>query len=155
MRERRRLSDRKSIHDSTGYWVARLSRAIALEFEKHLDELGLTRTAYVVLGAIHYDRRTTPAELASFIGIHGAAITRHLDRIEERGYVVRRRSTSDRRSIRLELTPQGVRAVHRGRRGSDATNERFRAGLTQTEIDQFRSTILKMLANADEAPADL
>jgi DNA-binding MarR family transcriptional regulator len=149
------LSDGKSIHDSTGYWVARLSRAIAMEFEKHLDELGLTRTAYSVLGAIHYDRKTTPAELASFIGIHGAAITRHLDRIEERGYVVRRRSTSDRRSIRLELTPEGVRAAQRGRRGSDATNERFRSGLSQTEIDQFRSTIRKMLANANEAPADL
>jgi DNA-binding MarR family transcriptional regulator len=115
----------------------------------------LTRTAYVVLGAIHYDRKTTPAELASFIGIHGAAITRHLDRIEKLGFVERHRSEVDRRSIHLELTPDGIDAVRRGRRGSNTANERFTAGLAEAEIDQFRSTLRKMMANADEAPAEL
>lgn len=124
------------------------------DFEKRLQSIGMTRGAYAVLSAIHHDQRLTPRELARFLGVHGAAITRHLDRIEEQGLIQRTPNADDRRSIGVSLTPQGIKVVRQGRTGSKATNKKFTASLAASDIEHLQSMIRTMLANADEAVAD-
>ena len=144
-----------SIHSSTGYWVTRLAKAMECDFEKRLEVHGVTRATCAVLSAIFHDKRTTPATLASLIGINGAAITRHLDRIEEQGLVVRERSATDRRSVNLKLTPKGLRLIPKIVADSKATNDKFLAGFTPSEIDDIKLMIRKMLSNGDGVPGDL
>jgi DNA-binding MarR family transcriptional regulator len=125
------------------------------EFEKRLQAIGITRGAYAALSAIHHDNKTTPAELADFLRVDGAAVTRHLDRIEKLGLVQRTPSAADRRSIDISLTREGVRTVRRGRVYSEETNRKFTECLSAAEVDRFRSTIQKMLANASPSVADI
>lgn len=125
------------------------------DFEKRLQAIGITRSAYAVLSAIHHDKKATPAEIASFLGIDGAAVTRHLDRIEKQGLIQRTPSATDRRSIDISLTREGTRTVRRGRADSEATNKKFTECLTAAEVDQFQSTIQTMLADASQAVADI
>ena len=99
----------RSIHSSTGYWVTRLARAMECDFENRLNVHGVSRATCAILIAITNDKKTTPASLASFIGIDAAAITRHLDRLEKQGLLVRERSTTDRRVVNLKLTRKGSR----------------------------------------------
>ena len=141
-----------SIYSSTGFWVTRLARAIEADFEKRLKAYGMTRAAWAVLSAIFHDKKTTPAALASFIGIDGAAITRHLDRIEKQGLIVRDHSLSDRRSINIKVTKMGERLAPKIADESKATNEKFLAGMNSSEMDQFVAMARKMLANADAVP---
>ncbi len=145
----------KSIRRSTGYWVTRLARSMERDFDNRLKPLGITRGAYALLSAVHHDELITPAELAAHLGLDGAAITRYLDRVEELGLLERKPNATDRRSIHLELTADGRRAVARGLSASRATNEKFTAGLEGAEIDCFQIAIRRMLENSDVTIAGL
>ena len=125
------------------------------DFEIRLEPLGVTRGAFAVLSAIYNENKTKPAELAAFLGIDGAAVTRHLDRIERRGLIERKPSTTDRRSTDLKLTTEGRWAVRQGHASSTATNEKFTTGLTETEVNRFESVIRTMLAESDAAISEI
>ena len=149
------MIDHKSIQDSTGYWVTRLARSMEQDFAKRLQPMEITRAAYAVLSAIHHDKKATPAELANYLGVDGAAVTRHLDRIEKQGLIQRNPSATDRRSIDIGLTEEGIRVVRQGRADSKTTNEKFTAGLTAAEVDHLQSTIRAMLANVEQTVSDI
>ena len=145
----------RSIHSSTGYWVTRLARAMECDFEKRLNVHAVSRAACAILSAIVNDGKTTPASLATFIGIDGAAVTRHLDRLEEQGLLVRERSTTDRRVVNLKLTRKGSRLVPKLVADSKATNTKCLAGLTSAEKKALQEIIQKMLGNSDLVPGDI
>ena len=153
--EARIARENRSVHSSTGYWVTRLARAMECDFENRLNVHGVSRAACAILSAITNDGRNTPAALASFIGIDGAAITRHLDRLEKQGLLVRERSTTDRRSVNLKLTRKGSRLVPKLVADSKATNAKFLAGLTSAEKKALQEIIQQMLANSDLVPGDI
>ena len=144
-----------SLQASLGYWATRLARAMETDFEERLVEYGVTRTSWAVLSAIVHHDKSTPMELAAFIGIDSAAITRHLDRIVKQGLIARRRSTKDRRSINLTLTAKGADLVPKIAAASKATNDKFLVGLTQAEARNLQKIIQKMLSNTDVLPSDL
>ena len=116
--------------------------------------MGITRGAYAVLSAVHHDKKTRPAEITTFLGLDGAAVTRYLDRVEQLGLIDRKQDANDRRSTVIKLTADGRRVVEHGLKGSKATNEKFTAGLTSDEIDCFQTAIQAMLAKSDIAVAD-
>ena len=140
------------LHASTGYWVTLLARTMESYFEKRLKAHGVTRAKWVVLSAIHHGAAETPGAIATFIGVDCAAITRHLDRLEKQGLLVRKPSATDRRSIMLKLTTKGKRLIPKITKHSKKTNKKFLMGLTSTEIDAVRAIILKMLANSEAPP---
>ena len=144
-----------SLQSSTGYWVTRLARAIEADFEARLEEYSVTRASWAVLSAIKHHDVTTPAALASFIGIDRAAITRHLDRIENQGLIIRDRSSSDGRSVDLKLTPKGERLVPELTAKSKAANAKFAASLTKDEHDTIQALLQRMLANSDVVVPDI
>lgn len=125
------------------------------DFVKRLQSLEITRSAYAILSAIHHDNKTTPAELASYLGLDGAAVSRQLDRLESQGLIRRIPSATDRRSVDIGLTGKGIRVVRRGLADSLATNAKFTAGLSAAEIDHLQSTIRAMLTNAEESVTDI
>jgi DNA-binding MarR family transcriptional regulator len=49
----------------------------------------------------------TAGELSQAIGLSTAATTTLLDRLEEKGYIERRRDSTDRRKVVVALTPHG------------------------------------------------
>lgn len=147
--------DDYSIMSSTGYWVTLLAKSIDHDLEERLKVHGVTRATWAVLSAIFHHKKTTPAALASFIGIDGAAITRHLDRIETQELILRERSVVDRRSVNLKLTRKGLRLVPKLVADSKATNRKFQAGFTSTEIKGIQRTIRKLLSNGDVVPLDI
>ena len=63
------------------------------------------------LGFIAERGTPTPRELADHLGVTTGAVTSMLDRIERAGLANRTPHSSDRRSIRLELTDRGREAV--------------------------------------------
>ena len=138
-----------SVESSTGFWVTRLARAMECDFENRLEAHGVTRATCAILSAISHDKKKTPAALASFVGIDGAAITRHLDRCEKQGLVVREHSTKDRRSVNLKLTRKGSRLVPKLVAASKATNAKFLDGLSRPEREGLQRIIRKMLSNGD------
>ena len=148
-------STTRSIHQSLGYWTSLAGRTMESEFNERLARFGITRVAWAVLGAIYYDEKSTPSELAKFLSIDRAAITRLLDKLETQNLMTRHRTGEDRRSVSLRLTAKGEALSVDLARESEAVNAQFAAGLTPEDIDQYIVTVRKMLANGKKAVTDL
>lgn len=140
-----------AIHQSLGYWSSLIARSMEAEFNKRLSSYEVTRLRWAVLGAITYDGMTTPSELADFLRIDRAAITRLLDKLDDQGLVARTRRDSDRRSVTLHVTPKGKALSAELLQLSNSVNELFASGLSPKEAEQYIATIRKMLANGEKS----
>lgn len=87
--------------------IRRLIRATDLH-SKHLNKTsGLTSPQLLVMQAIRDRDEVTIGEIARSVSLSQATVTTIVSRLEGRGYVLRVRSTVDRRKVFVGLTPQG------------------------------------------------
>lgn len=77
----------------------------------------------------------TPSELAADMMMSPPAMTNRLDRLEQRGLIERIADPTDRRSIRIRLTADGLALIDRVVETHVATEERAIAALSQDERD--------------------
>jgi len=87
--------------------MALLGKAIREAFSDLLAEHGCTIPTLAVLAEAHRTPGLSQVQLAARVGIEGPTIARHLDRLSNEGLVERRRDPSDRRIVRVVLTPLG------------------------------------------------
>lgn len=91
--------------------IGRLTRCVLLlqqAGDAPLREYGLTRPEFDVLAALRrLDRELTPGQIAKETFASGAAVTKRLRALEERGLVSRRPDDRDRRVSHLALTDEG------------------------------------------------
>ena len=77
-------------------------------------------------------------------------MTRMLDRLEQKGFLVRQRSEGDRRQVQLKLTEQGQQLADRlPHIGADAMNELARA-VTPDELKTLEYILKKILLAAGD-----
>src|SRR5258707_4308733 len=65
---------------------------------------GLTRSQWLVINRLHRRPGATQSELAEMLEVEKATAGRMVDRMEKKGWVVRRADAADRRGKRLFLT---------------------------------------------------
>ncbi|MGW8884865.1 MarR family winged helix-turn-helix transcriptional regulator [Streptomyces sp. NPDC055749] len=91
--------------------IGRINRCAALLQQAEdapLRSAGLTRAEFDLLGAVRRtDRELTPGELARETFSSGAAVTKRLRALQERGLVDRRSDDRDRRVAHVRLTEEG------------------------------------------------
>jgi DNA-binding MarR family transcriptional regulator len=75
------------------------------------ERSGSVLTAHQASILDHLDERepVNVGELAEHMGVTAGTMSVHLDRLERRGFVSRRRSEADGRQVELRLTADGVR----------------------------------------------
>ena len=78
-----------------------LERKVADIFEKKL-EISLTR--FQIIKYLYEVEVATPKQIAQILKIDAAAITRHLKKLEEGGYVRKRRNEDNNREVLVEIT---------------------------------------------------
>ena len=84
------------------------TNAITRAYRPLLRELGITYPQYLTLMALWQHGDATVGELARRLDLPAHALTPLLQRLEQAGLVLRRRSALDTRVVRVELTPDGV-----------------------------------------------
>ncbi|MEV5678237.1 MarR family winged helix-turn-helix transcriptional regulator [Streptomyces sp. NPDC055082] len=97
--------------------IGRINRCAALLQQAEdapLRAAGLTRAEFDLLGAVRRnDRELTPGELARETFSSGAAVTKRLRALQERGLIDRRGDDRDRRVAHVRLTEEGLGLVDR------------------------------------------
>lgn len=86
----------KLLHD-----IKILERKVADIFEKKL-EISLTR--FQTIKYLYEVEIATPKQISQILKIDAAAITRHLKKLEEGGYVRKRRNEDNNREVLVEIT---------------------------------------------------
>lgn len=95
-----------------GKRIVFVGKALRAHFEASLATAGSSLATWAVLSQVAAMPGMSQTQLADCVGIEGATLVRHLDRMCAEGLVERRRDERDRRVTRIVLTPSG-RTRHR------------------------------------------
>ncbi|MQF87920.1 MAG: MarR family transcriptional regulator [SAR202 cluster bacterium] len=94
--------------DHLGYWVGTLGSAMRKGLEDELAPMGVRPGQWGILEAALSCNADTLTALARIIPVDAAAISRQLDKLQQRRLVRRRLLRSDHRMVRIELTAPGL-----------------------------------------------
>lgn len=92
--------------------LTRAARAVTSQVEAVLRPDGLTLDQWLVLEALAEERGLAMAELATRTSVTGPTLTRVVDRLVTTAAVYREVDASDRRRVRVYLSPRG-RTLHK------------------------------------------
>jgi MarR family transcriptional regulator, organic hydroperoxide resistance regulator len=90
-----------------GYKIKLVSQLMYRDFLEKLEPHGLTPFHYLVLCCLWEEDGLPTSSIAEKLKQVGAMLTGVIDRMEERSLVYRERDPSDRRVVRIWLTPEG------------------------------------------------
>lgn len=123
------------------------AKTVGAAFNAALAAEGGSAPTWLILNALKHGRWTAQLDLARSLRIEGPTLTRHLDNLEQSGFVVRKQSDADRRAVRVELTRAGEEAYERMLTAVIAFNRRLQAGIGQEELRRFESLLDRLAAN--------
>jgi len=86
-------------------------------------------------------------ELAEVVGVREATLTHHLNAMEARGLITRRRDEVNRRIHVVELTEAGEAAFLRLREAAVGFDRRLRTGISDEEVAAFDALLDRFTSN--------
>ena len=98
---------------TVGFLIGDVARMMRSAFDRRVRRIGLTRAQWQVLAILHRRPGLSQSELAEMLEVERATAGRLIDRLEQKGWVRRRRDPADRRTYRLHLTVE-AEAVQAG-----------------------------------------
>lgn len=128
--------------------LSRLSLLTGAEMRKTFAAHGLDAASFDVLATLRRSdppHSLTPTELMHSAMVTSGAITQRLDRLEERGLVIRTRSESDGRGIQVALTDTGRTLIDAALPDHVITEERLLAPLSPTQRARLAATLRTLL----------
>jgi DNA-binding MarR family transcriptional regulator len=93
--------------------LKRVEREIELGLQPLLDEFGLSIEQWRIMSALHEEPGQPMSLLAESAVLPAASLTRHVDKLVERGLVLRRVHPDDKRRIVTALSPVGATVADR------------------------------------------
>jgi DNA-binding MarR family transcriptional regulator len=131
-----------------GAFIGRARRTIVEAIEQKLAPLEISHAQWVVVMLLGDGAAATAAELCKILVYDPGAMTRLLDRLEKKGVLRRVRANSDRRTARLELTPEGKRLYPKILEALVQEFNRLLRGFSKAEVRQLEDLLQRMVANA-------
>lgn len=141
------MTDDVYLTRSLGFLLADVSRLVRRRFDVRAQTLGLTRAQWRVLGQLRRREGINQTELAEIMEIETITLGRHIDRLEAKGWVERRRDPADRRAWKLFLKPKAQPVLDRMRELSEITRKEAVAGIPAAEREQLIELLLAIKAN--------
>ena len=128
--------------------LARVRQAFLAELEERLAPFDLNAADYLVLVALANDAADTASSVCSVLSHDPGAMTRKIDALEKRSLVRRVRSASDRRAIKLELTPEGRKLHAKALAVGVGVANDFLRGFTKAEVKQLEGMLKRIYENS-------
>jgi DNA-binding MarR family transcriptional regulator len=123
------------------------------EINRQLQEkAGLTLAENLVLCrvAMSPDAAMRMADLADMLGVAKSAITKTVDRLEDRGWLERVRDDEDRRGVRAVVTPGGMAVFRRAQPVfTEAVTSVLLGRLDARELRQLQRILRKLTLSSD------
>jgi DNA-binding MarR family transcriptional regulator len=130
-----------------GYWLRLVSNHVSGRFANALQNRQLSVAEWVALSHIDKHAGNTAANLAGVMNMTRGAVSKVLDKLAEKQWIVRVPSPGDNRAQLLSLTPSGRRILPQLRKIADDNDEHFFASLGAAERAALRR-LLEKLADA-------
>lgn len=105
--------DQSRLNHLMGYAATRASVALKKVFAEHMEPLELKVVEFSILVLVASNEQVNQKQLGQTLDVSPPNLAVILDRMVERGWVERVRSTEDRRSQIIVMTKAGQQLVHR------------------------------------------
>ncbi len=138
------------LDESVGYLIKRVRAALTMAVDRELVDFDVSHDQWSILLMIATARGDTAAELSREAACDTSSMTRMLDRLEAKGFVVRTRSEDDRRVVHLALTPSGQVLADQLPKVMIRVMNRHLAGFSAEEVELLKGLLRRMLENASE-----
>jgi MarR family transcriptional regulator for hemolysin len=143
----------KPDEEPIGLDVTRTGRILSRAFDDELAGAGGSLPQWLIVMALKQGDHTMQRDIADAIGIDGATLTHHLNRMEAAGLISRRRTPENRRSQLVELTGDGDELFATLLGAVVAFDQRLCDGFSARELATLRSLLERLRANLDARPA--
>lgn len=83
------------------------SKEVVRQYAPHLEKLDLTYTQYIAMLVLWEYHETTVKKMGELLYLDSGTLTPVLKKLEEKGYISRKRSKQDERSLLVKITKKG------------------------------------------------
>jgi len=128
-----------------GLHLTRVAKTVSRAFDAALSGAGGSLPMWLILVTIKGGTYGAQRELADAIGIEGATLTHHLNRMETAGLLTRRRDPGNRRVHQVELTDAGEAKFHELLERVIEFDGRLRSGLDADDERQLRGLLDRLV----------
>jgi MarR family transcriptional regulator for hemolysin len=137
-----------------GLHLSRVNKHVSRAFDTALSEGGGSLPLWLILVSLKGRRHGAQRELADAVGIEGATLTHHLNKMEAAGLVTRERDPNNRRSQQVVLTEAGDALFATLLQRVVAFDERLRAGFGERDLAQLRRLLDRLDKNSTKGRED-
>tara|TARA_Y100001934_G_scaffold110843_1_gene135694 strand:+ start:690 stop:1193 length:504 start_codon:yes stop_codon:yes gene_type:complete len=138
---------------SLGFLLNDVARLMRTRFDRQARNLGLTRAQWRVMMYLRRHEGARQNELAGLLEVENVTLGRHIDRLEESGWVERRADPSDRRAWRLHLDEKSRPILDRLAVVLIETRETALSGFNADERGSLIKTLIRMKYNLVDGDA--
>ena len=137
------------IEDVILFQIDQASKAAKQYSQKEFDKLGINVTIeqWVILKVVSEHPALTQKELATKTFRDPASITRTLDLLEKKGYLMREKIPNNRRSYHINLTSSGEKFIAANMDMIRSHRQNSTKGFSSEELKQFSAFLLRVKAN--------
>lgn len=135
--------------DSVGYLIAVVRTRVFRALDVELGKLGFTSAQWPILRAVADGDTPIAADLCRRLNYDTGSMTRMLNRLEEKGVIVREPGKEDRRVVRLRITPAGRRIYPKLRDATIRVLNRLVADFSPADVKQVHKQLCRMRSNMD------
>jgi DNA-binding MarR family transcriptional regulator len=125
--------------------MASIDREMAAD--EQLASVGASSAHLIILTTLSAGPAKSASDLCKGISYSAGAMTRMIDRLEEKGLLRRSRDSGDRRLVNLNLTEKGNNAIPHMRESARRVLNRLLQGFTKAKADRFEELLTRMLEN--------
>ena len=132
------------LKDSLGHKLITILETMRNYTKAPLEKLGITHGHFITLLYISENEGLTQAQLAETHRKDRNIVSRNIDVLEEKGFVIRKRGITDRRSFTIHLTDLGHSVVSIHKDLIKEGEQELLRNLSKDEISIFYSLLNKI-----------
>ena len=136
---------------SLGALISRVRIVMFDRLDQALGPFDLSTPQYIVIVLLANGIASKSSDICRTVAHDPGAMTRVIDRLEEKKLVRRKPDPNDRRAFKLELTPQGRALYPKVIAVAVGMINELLEGFTKTEVRQMENFLKRILENAGEA----
>jgi len=137
------MDDLLSLDKQVCFPIYALAKEVINHYRPLLDELDLTYPQYLVLMVLWKEKELTVGQLGEKLYLDSGTLTPLLKRMELKGMVIRERSATDERIVKLSLTEKGIALKEKAKDMPIQLMESI--GITEQELLELKNIVTKIL----------
>ena len=127
--------------ENIGLLIHDVGRLLRVLYDRQMASIGLTRSQWWLLTYLYFKDGINQKDLASLMDMEKAPLSRLLDRMEIKGWILRKNETKDRRIKNIYLSESVKPLIGSMRKKAAEYREDSLSVLSDEELDSLRNLL--------------